>query len=195
MDTDLELYESLFIKNVVPMSIKGKQITNNLCYNIFTQYREIYYSHFNEKEVVVMRRVFNLIDSTINFPSDDKSFKNFKKKALKRNDENIVQYFYDFAIRTVGDDSIKLPVSEVAKFVEGDVDSLSNWKGKHTVTFQLARELHKYFVKEGNRFTMQELIKLLVYIGGIQYNEEMYLKLYYRVLNFTKKCLFLTTRE
>ena len=194
MNTELNLYESLFMKNVVPLSIKDKPITNRLCRDILTNYGEIFYSHFHEKEIIVMKRVFNLIDSSINFPCDDKSFKNFKKKALRRNDDSVVQYFYDSSIKTIGTDSIRLPLLELAKFVEGDVDSLINWKGKHIVTFQLARELHKYFVKEGNMFTMRELIKLLAYIGGMQYNEEMYIKLYYRVYNFIKKVPILNSK-
>ena len=82
-----DVYESLFLKSAVPTSIAGKKITNKLCREILQKYRDTYSVYFNEKEVSVMRRIFTLIDAKINFPVDDK-FKNFKRKALKLDDQN-----------------------------------------------------------------------------------------------------------
>ena len=145
-----DVYESLFLKSAVPTSIAGKKITNKLCREILLKYRDTYSVYFNEREVSVMRRIFTLIDAKINFPVDDK-FKNFKRKALKLDDQNDVQYFYNMSSEgLIGSTCalIGLSISKVKAFVKGDDDLLIDLKGKCVVSYRLTHELYKYFIKE-----------------------------------------------
>ena len=182
-----DVYESLFLRSAIPTSIAGKKITNKLCREILLKYRDTYSVYFNEKEVSVMRRIFTLIDEKISFPKDD-SFKNFKRKALKLDDQNHVQFFYNNNSENLVGNScslVGLTVSKVNAFVKGDYDLLVDLKGKCVVSYKLTHELYRYFTKES--YSLKDLFKLICFLSGKPYNDHEYSVLYSRVVNASKK--------
>ena len=187
---NIDFYDDIFIKKIVPSVIEGKRITWELCVNIFEKYQSSYSSQYEGlREYVVMKEIFTRIDQSICFPSDS-DFKNFKRKIKpsRKNDKNIIDNFYPRK-NIIGEfcESVGLSPVYLDKICKQEHDNdVLQFKASCTVTYNIALELFKFIIIKKS-LSSDDLLNIIAFLSGREREEKSDKNLLERIRYFYKK--------